>query len=231
MIVKLKNVIKKCKPLSKMYYSCRKLYNLKKKRKNQKKLKKFGNELAKTLFEALANKPITYFFTFGSLLGLVREGHFISYDDDMDVGIINSGVNTLQILESCLLPKGFKKLHSFSVNGQIQEVAFSWKGLKVDFFLYTIIDSCTMITYEFVRRQGGNYAKNEFSVAKISATPIKSTIIKNINGINYMLPYPEGQYLAETYGETWRTPDPNWVATNNPRWGIMENTIGYYQKY
>ena len=230
MIVKLKNVVKKNKLLSKAFYSCRKLYNLGKKRKNQKKLKKFGNGLADALFEALEAKPITYFFTFGSLLGLVREGHFISYDDDIDIGVINSGENTLKKLEDYLLPMGFKKIHSFSVNGQIQEVAFSWKGLKVDFFLYTVVDASTMITYEFIRRQGGNYAKNEFSVAEMTATPIESTIVKNINGINYMLPHPAEQYLAETYGPTWRIPDPNWVATNNPRWGIMKNAKGYYHK-
>ena len=96
---------------------------------------------------------ISYFIAFGTLLGAVRHGGFIPWDDDMDVyindrdmkklrKIINSG-NYPYIVQDHTVDKGFvryynvlRDLKSEYVKDEFQHNQRKYRGVQIDFFPY-----------------------------------------------------------------------------------------------
>lgn len=66
------------------------------------------------IIKILNASGLNWWLDSGSLLGLIREGHFFEYDDDIDIGILNNEDADKTI--SCICNLGFRCIR------------FSWKG-------------------------------------------------------------------------------------------------------
>ena len=88
---------------------------------------------------------IDYWLDFGTLLGAVRHGGFIPWDDDIDVGMIRKDVDKLEkVLKNC---DTFIKLDKYYCIDRdtcnIVRIVFKEENIKafVDIFLYDFVDS------------------------------------------------------------------------------------------
>lgn len=151
------------------------------------------------LFLILKNKlNIDAYIVSGTLLGAVREGKFISYDDDFDSAYLSNEIlfpniwlETLQIIE--VLPYKVTPIAKGLIHLRIVENGISF---KLDLFTGWIQDS---YLYRFPVPQG-----------KVHISQIKPFQKINLYDIPIQVPNDVDAVLSNNYGKNWKTPDPTW---------------------
>ena len=197
------------------------------KRRRQKLLRLYGTEIVLKIETALHDSSLPYFYTYGSLLGLIRDGHFMPHDEDLDIGLLNTAPDLFTELDQRLSPLGFTKVHEFAMDGRTREVSYSWKNLKVDFFLYEYDDAGKMDSLIFFKKPNVEYNDPmEHSVVQLKTSAIHDIHTLELGGISYRVPVNAEDYLADVYGESWRIPNPNWVSEEGPAWHELDGKIG-----
>lgn len=178
-----------------------------------------GLNVIKNVENALTNFNVDFFADYGTLLGIIRDHAFISWDNDLDYGLLINDSFDWGLFEKHLNGTGFVKVRQFELNGKIKEQTYSDKqlGLTIDFFSHQNCGNSN-ITYDFYRKENYIYQnEHEFHVRK--AELIKISGIKSINflGTTVHVPQDAEEYLANVYSKNWRVPDPNWVdGAENP---------------
>ena len=166
---------------------------------------------------ALENVGVPWFASFGTLLGLIREGDFISYDTDIDLGIwpeapLDRVVASMQEHEFVLRPKysngEIVPLHD-RLKDTVNVALYFRDKIALDLYVHypvkNKIRSGLMVGPETLW-----YEVTEFS-------------LKTSDFLGHQVPIPADPelYLQENYGE-WRTPDPNYIFLFAP------NIVGGY---
>lgn len=177
------------------------------------KIKAIKKEGYKTLWEidsAMQQIGIKYIVDFGTLLGFVREGGFISHDIDVDIGILYANEKEKLKIKTKMESLGFVRSEYFTIDSEIKEESYSKQGVKVDFFYYEK-DSISSWCYIFYRIPNKRYDSLEtFSAGKYTYDLINEIEYINIKG--HLIPVPKNpeKILIEKYGENWRIPEKNW---------------------
>ena len=227
---KLKQKQKKIKIL---YVPVKAYKNWNYKRDNERKrqlLQENGLEITSKISKVLDNSGIEYFFTYGTLLGLIRNGGFMKHDIDLDLGVIRTEEFSWNKLNSLLTNAGFKQLHEFSLDGEITEQTYEYKGMTIDFFIYEK-ENEHMISYVYFNKKGiVNEDPTKKFVSKMISSQIKEFKYLEINNQKYRIPVNAEQYLADIYSESWRIPNPNWVSEEGPAWNELEGKYGIYKE-
>lgn len=199
-------------------------WKIKGKQKN-KGLHKLGYEYIKKMNEVLDTTGIKYFITYGTLLGIIREGKFIEHDDDIDFGVICDENFSWDKIENAMKKIGMKKKHQFRLEGEVTEQTYVINKLSVDFFLFYPYDGKNQLTYSYFRKANRIYEEGKFEVSKEIVPQITNVRkFENENGI-FSIPENAEEFLEKEYGENWKTPDPNWKEKMN----VMEGKIGYLE--
>ena len=86
--------------------------------------KKNLNILTDTLIKLLDKRNIDYFFAFGSLIGVVRHGFRMPWDDDIDIIIDSNNVNKL--LKGLQLKKSNKSENVYYLNDNVLIIHKNW---------------------------------------------------------------------------------------------------------
>lgn len=172
---------------------------------------------AKKSFEELG---IDYWLTDGTLLGLYRDGDFIPWDDDIDMGVhINS--------HSSSIIKAFENngLRYIKTLGTIEnglEYTFEMNNINLDiFFFYSKGDTVWYGNWSF-----GNFIFNSKIMKKLGLS--KPKLIKfsfpsfqlkkwNFRDHDFLIPENPEQYLSLKYGESWATPTKEWNWASSPK--------------
>lgn len=146
------------------------------------------------LFKKIMEKHgITFWLTYGTLLGAIREGDFIKWDRDMDIGVWESEAEKRwpAILE--LLDSGFEVLRTAHVGNSVQ---FIRKKEQID-----------MASYERYTRRGrslwrwGRFFEPNDYFTGFREVPFLGT--------TFLVPEKAEKFLSDHYGgETWKTPNP-----------------------
>lgn len=144
-----------------------------------------------------------FFLCCGTLLGQQRENNFIAYDEDIDIGIINTKYNPnilLYILQS-------KKFQVHSIYGNVEnslEISFRHiTGVKIDIFIfYPILNEKD---YYYIATFNGICNTKPEGFCKW-ARHIRGFKEITFKGKIYNIPNNAEEYLIETYGSDWKTP-------------------------
>ena len=162
---------------------------------------------ANEMLDILEQHKIQAFPAFGSLLGLVRDGKFMEYDKDADLGIfVNSHDDIQKIVRTlCESPK-------FTAPSLINEskeqntwcvgVIDNTRGIPVDlFFFYN----------ESTHFEAGAYTT--CGILKWQFTPFE-LVQRELAGKIYWIPNNAEQHLTELYAD-WRKPVEVWDSLVN----------------
>lgn len=230
-----KEIKAKIKSISFIRNTYDKVYGNKKVMKIQEKkreaLHKKGYDLAEKIEGVLSKCDVTFFMDFGNLLGVVRSGHFISHDFDMDYGIYITEQFTWDNLGAELEKIGLKKICQFTVNGEIIEQTFAAGELTVDFFNH-FDDEKNCIAYEFFRKKDEVYQSvYERSVAEYKMYKFNGTKKHHAAGKVFTIPNEPEKYLESIYTENWRISNPEWTPEQSPAWNIRDDLIGILEEF
>ncbi len=205
-IQRLKQKLKKVKLIYMPYIHIRKKISF---YKMMKSMKKFGDETFRRTVEALSETDLCWFCAFGTLLGFVRDGDFIKWDLDIDIGIIDNDLFSWTILENAMEKYGFKKIKQFTYKDKITEQTYVWNNCTVDFFLFMKKNNGLYIN-RYYRAIGKTYNSDlEYSLRYICVPEIKQTKPLYLKGMNFPIPENYEKHLEYIYGKNWMVPDPN----------------------
>lgn len=224
---KLKNKLKEYKMIYKIYMF---LYGERKEKKRiamaKDELQKNGFNYVKIIEEALDRSGAKFFLDFGSLLGIIRDGSFMSWDMDIDYGIYINADYTWSDLEKTMYNINFSKVRQFTHNGQITEQTYGTGLLTIDFFKHCE-DVNNSYEYLYFKKEGFEYKSLfDFHVSKLKLYKFSDIKKITINGVEVSVPNEIDKYLASIYTENWRVPDTNWSHANGCAWHELPDVIG-----
>lgn len=178
-------------------------------KKRIKKFQQIGYQLNQEIYDALDGAGFEYYIGAGGLLGLVREGGFLKYDDDLDYFIKMPDANGWAKLTRLLEDAGFHMMHFFFGDNKILEIAFQKEGIQVDFIGLFLKNDDVMYYYSLYREKGVAYSSEEVSTAMTYLENLENFEEKEVNGSIFMIPKEWEKVLIAAYGESWRTPIKN----------------------
>ena len=170
---------------------------------------------------------------FRSLLGLLRSGSFIAWDNDLDYGIVIDDVFSWDDLGKAMRNIGMTLAHQFSCNGTITEQTYKSDTMTVDFFAHK---EATDYSYEFVYfwKKGYDYkSPNDTHVSQLKMYKFSGIEEREITGrgIKVSVPVNAEKYLSSIYTDEWIHPNPNWVSEKGPVWNEIPGVIGHAEYF
>jgi len=154
--------------------------------------KRFANKVLVELINKFNKIDLLYFVDYGTLLGIVREGDLLSWDEDIDFKILNTDSNKFRgILNE------YADLNGYLFEKDILRLTISKEGFK-DFY----------IDFEEI------YLKNNNYISKRCIFPNyffeKNEEIEYC-GENIKVPSNHQEYLRYVYGDDWNIPKQNFT--------------------
>ncbi len=192
-----------------LLYAPIKWKNKVKKNKRIATFQRIGYRLNQEVFDALKDSGFVYYIGAGGLLGLIREGGFLKYDDDLDYFIKMPDANGWAKLTRMLEKAGFRLMHLFFGDDKILELAFQKEGIQIDFIGLFQKNDDEMYYYSLYREKNIEYADNEVSTAITHLDNIDECTVKEVNESLFMLPKDWEKVIVAAYGKSWRTPIKN----------------------
>lgn len=197
-----------------------------------KALQKNGRELVLDIERVLGEVGCLYFADYGTLLGIVRDKKFLTYDNDVDYGIVASEDFSWIKLEQGMNQAGYSKIRQFTYHNAIKEQTYCKGTLTVDLFLHET-ENDNIVAHGFFCKDGFTYQyENERHVRKVTYVKVDKTKKIPFMDIEVTIPENAEEYLASAYTERWRTPDPKWSDDSTERKNVIElQDFGYGEFY
>lgn len=181
------------------------------------------------LQSVLRKHGIEIFLVFGTLLGCIRDGDFISYDTDIDVGV-DGDADILGAIGE-LQDNGFEFRHRYNRNEPVTEDEILAKTVNFPFYYKNgvVID-----VYRHFRQ--GDKVISGFELGGVPLwyenTPFRIED-HDFLGKPFKIPVDSDRYLTECYGD-WREPDSNFetsLCSPNLVGGFPDSAraLGYYR--
>lgn len=143
--------------------------------------------------EVLDKYKVPFVIIFGGLLGLIREGRFISYDTDLDVACFNEFIRKdhwkLKLIKEDLKKKGFYIVGNDECYLHID--FFIRDGEKIEIWWFDKIDN------EWIFGDTVRYPAHYFN----NLQEIK------LFDITFKIPSEPEKFLEITYGKDWKIPN------------------------
>ena len=164
--------------------------------------------------DILSTQKNVFFFDMGTLLGIIREGHLLEHDLDIDIGVFASLEDEKKRLLYIFLLNGCKFHASYSIEGiGIVEYSLLYHNIKFDINFYSSCNErsiCYLMAppkaeSDFPSRI--NLSKNERRVVRLSVPSIKGVDYIDFHGKQINIPINAEEYLTSRYGDNWRIPD------------------------
>lgn len=196
------------------------------------RMKKYGLEMLVAADKALSSLGIKAFLTYGALLGAYRDHGFISYDPDIDLGILSDEAK--EEMHETMRKAGFTLMKQIVVagSGQVAEETYIYKKLHLDIFFYM---SEGDDLYSIIQRKHETKDWKEANVTDgfpcdRSYVPMTDFERRDFLGLKVYMPVKTDQWLRDIYSDSYMTPVKNWVAKGY-RTRIVHSDERTYRKY
>jgi hypothetical protein len=148
---------------------------------------------------------VRYWLQDGTLLGYYRDKNFISYDNDVDIGIRWADFSRETMLD--IIANGF----NFSAcHGRLEEslvINVRKRGISIDIYFYYKDNDYFYHTaaYGKARKYRIDFVYKEFNVKEVEYF-----------GHYFFVPEDEEYFVRTKYGDKWYIPDNTWDSNNDP---------------
>lgn len=222
------------KILKPIYYSYKKRIN----KQRNKNFKEHSLETLRAFDKCMVENGFNYMLTFGSLLGAVREGGFISHDLDIDVMMYAEEHN--DILQQKLYNAGFRLIRRFSIDNATLgcEECYVYKDTCVSidiFYIYPAIDDYPYVCCWNCFPDCVTWRESVTKYGGVIPRRIELPLNKNIQRVKFEnievnIPQNANQILEFSYGSNYMIPDPNYVAPTAHRY-IWKEKVAKYEEF
>lgn len=200
------------KPFYKAYMAVKDIQRNRRREKGKEIFIDSGESVMRDVQKILSSyEGIEFFFAYGTLLGIIRDGKLLGRDMDLDMVVLLDDDKEIVRFRDYIVKKGFQRLHSFSVDGVgINQDAFMYKNIMID-LNYAKTNGNKKYNYNFYDLPE---EKNKILIFPFTFT---GCVKYNFNGFDINVPENPELYLEETYGKDWRIPNPEYIYWENPQ--------------
>lgn len=206
---------------------------------NIKRLQKFGYEALIKIFQVSEKLEFPLWIDWGTLLGYVREGALISYDDDLDIGTYCMTLSVHKCFVKEMEQKGFKRIREFKDGNLLIAECFEYKGIFVDVdYYFENGDFVSWYMFEVseetkILHVGAQEQMVGMEIYRYDFLPVVIKKGKFKNGTPCNIPVEAEKHVVEMYGQGWEKPEKacDWHEINNYTYeGFRDRFIGWRLK-
>lgn len=184
---------------------------------------------ADIVLSQLGLKP---FLTYGALLGAYREHGFISYDPDIDLGILAEDIP--DNLHQKMAKAGFVlyKQGVLADRKTVFEETYIYKKLHLDIFYYFRDgdDLYSIIARRHETKEWKEANATDGFPCDRSYVPVSDFERREFLGLQIYMPVKTDEWLRAIYSDSYMTPIKNWDAKNY-KTRIVHTADRAYRKY
>lgn len=178
------------------------------------RMRRDGLEMLEQADKTFTQMGVRAFLTYGALLGAYREHGFISYDPDIDLGVLENELpsNLHERMENA----GFHLLRQnyIASTGQVVEETYEYKKLHLDIFIYLHEGSDY---YSVIQRRHETKDWKEANATDgfpcdRSYVPACDFVRREFLGLQVYMPVDTDGWLRAIYSDSYMTPIKNWTA-------------------
>ena len=176
-------------------------------------LRSDGAEVAARIQRILTDAGIETSLACGSLLGVVREGHFMAHDDDLDFMVVVTPGFDWDAVRIALEPEGFTLRYHYMFGNTITEQTYATdSGFRFDIFGFVADEeTSTMRLFYYAQRRDMIYENPGDSSVWYRDLPLcRNMVPVEVEGHTLVIAGNAEDILAVHYGPDWRVPDTGW---------------------
>lgn len=177
------------------------------------RMRKSGLEMLSAANKVFEEMGVKAFLTYGALLGAYRDHGFISYDPDIDLGIVVSELKG--DLHQKMQEAGFQLYRqSILANGLVFEETYAYKKLHLDIFYYFQEgdDYYSIIARKHENKEWKEANATDGFPCDRSYVPICDFEKQAFLGLQVYMPTKTDEWLRAIYSDSYMTPIKNWNA-------------------
>ena len=178
------------------------------------RMKRDGLTMLAAADKVLSEMGVKAFLTYGALLGAYRDHGFISYDPDIDLGILEKEVPT--DLHTKMEQAGFHLYRQNVMAGteQVVEETYIYKNLHLDIFYYIQEgqDLYSVIQRKHETKEWKEANATDGFPCDRSYVPACEFERREFLGLQIWMPVDTDGWLRAIYSDSYMTPIKNWNA-------------------
>lgn len=195
------------------------------------RMRKNGLAMLAEADKVLTDMNIRAFLTYGALLGAYREHGFISYDPDIDIGILATDVP--EGLHDNMEKAGFRLYRQtyIKTTGIVVEETYLYNKLHLDIFYYFADgdDLYSVISRKHETKEWKEANQTDGFPTDRSYVPVSKFERREFMGLHIYMPVRTDEWLRAIYSDSYMTPIRNWNAKDH-RTRIIHTTERCYRR-
>lgn len=178
------------------------------------RMRKNGLDMLDAANCVFATMNVRAFLTYGALLGAYRDKGFISYDPDIDLGVLASEIP--DDLHEKMAQAGFKLYRQNVLAGseQVFEETYIYKKLHLDIFYYFQDgdDYYSVLARKHETKEWKEANATDGFPCDRSYVPACDFELRDFLGLQVYMPTDTDGWLRAIYSDSYMTPIKNWNA-------------------
>jgi glycosyltransferase involved in cell wall biosynthesis len=172
------------------------------------------------LDDAIGGLPTEYFVDSATLLGLVRDGRLLPHERGLDIGVIATDEQKLEV-DDALQDADFRLKQTHVFEGRVVQCSYDSpapmgrKPTGVNIAFYEV-DTSRPKTWLFYLDPNIQLGPLERSVVEICHSPVSTIVTIEVDSHTIPIPEDAEQFLRDKYGECWRASSPNPICCQSP---------------
>lgn len=180
------------------------------------RMKRDGLAMLAAADKVFSEMGVKAFLTYGALLGAYRDHGFISYDPDIDLGILADDVP--ENIHQVMAKAGFQPYRQVVMAGteQVVEETYIYKNLHLDIFYYIQEgqDLYSVIQRKHETKEWKEANATDGFPCDRSYVPACEFERREFLGLQIWMPVDTDGWLRAIYSDSYMTPIKNWNAKN-----------------